>query len=280
MKKICLLLILFSTFSLSAKENILIWPKGYIKGVPNKPIEKVHPPRTSGIIAKRITDVPLPNVDFYATKETGARPLVIICPGGGYSGLAVGHEGSEVASYLNSNGFHAAVLKYRVPKQREAALNDAQRTIRLLRHHAKEWNINPKKIGIMGFSAGGHLAASASVRHAEPTYKHIDEIDRISARPDFTILVYPAYMITDGKLSPEFQIDETTPPALLIHADNDRHSSAGSLAYALALKQFKTTCEVHIFALGGHGFGIRNRGFEIDLWPALMLDWLNNLSKK
>lgn len=277
MKNIILCLFSFSC-ALFAEENILIWPKGYIKGIPQTPTETVNPPRTNGIIAKRITDVPIPNVDFFSTKQTGVRPLVVICPGGGYKGLAVGHEGQEVAEVLNANGFHAAVLKYRVPNQREAALNDAQRTLRFFRHHAKKWNIDPKKIGIMGFSAGGHLAASASVRHAEPTYKHIDELDRISSRPDFTILVYPAYMITDGKLSPEFQIDETTPPALLIHADNDKHSSAGSLAYALGLKNFNTACEVHIFHSGGHGFGIRNRGFPSDQWPDLMLSWLTFLT--
>lgn len=279
MKYIALCLLAFSC-SLLAEKNILIWPKGTIKGIPQTPTETVSPPRTSGIIGKRITDVPIPNIDFYPTKQTGPRPLVVVCPGGGYKGLAVGHEGHDVAEYLNANGIHAAILKYRVPNQREAALNDAQRTLRLFRFHAKKWNIIPNKIGIMGFSAGGHLAASASVRHAEPTYKHIDEIDRISSRPDFTILVYPAYMISDGKLSPEFQIDETTPPAFLIHADNDKHSSAGSLAYALGLKLQNTSCEIHVFHQGGHGFGIRNRGYISDQWPALMLSWLTHLTNQ
>jgi len=262
---------------LLAEQTILLWPKGTLKDASASADERVLPERTSGIIARRITDVTQPSLNFYPTDATGDRPIILICPGGGYNGLAIQHEGTEVASFLNSIGVHAAVLKYRVPKQKEAALQDAQRALRLLRHHAKTWSIDDKSIGILGFSAGGHLAAKASTLHQTQSYSSIDEVDQLSARPDFSVLIYPAYMLEDNNLALELKVDANTPPALLIHANDDKHSATGSMLYSIALKSFNIASEVHVFSKGGHGFGIRKNEHAVSMWPTLLEHWLKSM---
>jgi acetyl esterase/lipase len=186
----------------------------------------------------RLTDVSEPTLTFYPAPNASAPlPTVVVCPGGGYSILAIDKEGSEVAAWLNSFGFNAAVLKYRVPNNREGAFMDAQRAMRLVRRNAKKWNVDPKRVGIMGFSAGGHLAARISTAYAEPAYPQVDAADKQSCRPDFTILVYPAYLADDeGQLASEVPVNPQTPPAFLLQTRDDKKYVASSIAYDKALK--------------------------------------------
>jgi len=266
----------FSAFTHAENQTFALWSKVSEKSTLEL-TETVRPHREGSLKSRRITDVVHPSVTFYPTKETGFRPTVLICPGGGYSGLAMGHEGFEVADYYNSIGFHAAILKYRVPKQREAALDDAHRAIKLLRYKADSLKINPNQLGILGFSAGGHLAAKTSTTYNKVKYSPIDAADNMNARPDFTILIYPAYMLENDKLSSEFNITINTPPALLIHANDDRHSATGSMLYSIALKKAKVESEVHVFSKGGHGFGIRVKTHPIGQWPDLSKQWLESV---
>jgi acetyl esterase/lipase len=244
-----------------------------------------------------ITD---PVLDMYpAPKDKSNGTAVIICPGGGYWGLAISHEGSQVAKWLNSIGITAFVLKYRLPdssimfNKSIGPMQDGQRAIRIVRRHAKEWNINPDKIGIMGFSAGGHLAATLSTRFSAKVY---DPIDSTSARPDFSLLIYPVISMESsithmgsrenllGKhpspemvrlFSNELQVNNETPPAFLVQSIDDNVVPVqNSIDYALALKKYKIPCELHIYESGGHGYGLGRSTDTETSWPEACNKWL------
>jgi acetyl esterase/lipase len=235
----------------------------------------------------RLTDVGKPELAIYRPEEEKANgTCVLVCPGGGYHILAYNHEGTEVADWLNSLGVTAAVLKYRVPRRKdrpahEAPLQDAQRAIRWLRFHAEDYGIAPDRIGILGFSAGGHLTVMAATAHDEPAYEAIDEVDRASCRPDFAIPIYPAYLLADAEdeepfeaLAEEITVDETTPPMFLSVTDDDKDRGAGAARMYLELKKVGVPAELHIFAEGGHGYGMRpNRGPAAH-WNERCADWL------
>jgi len=202
---------------------------------------------------------------------------MLICPGGGYSILAWNHEGTEVAEFLNKQGFAAFVLKYRVPgNQRDAAFCDAQRALRFIRAHAKAYNINPHKLGIMGFSAGGHLTVRTSNNFEESLYEPVDEADKLSCRPDFSAPIYPAYLNKKGtfEMLDEFNITEKTPPTFICASETDKNFVDGSLAYYIALKALKVPVEMHLYPTGGHGFGTRKRGGTVDGWLQRLAEWL------
>ena len=231
----------------------------------------------------RIKNISTPTIESYApagSPETPA-PAMIVCPGGGYSILAISHEGTEVAKYLAAQGIHAFLLKYRLPRpgtddvRHAAALQDAQRAISLVRAGASKFQIDPARVGIMGFSAGGHLVALTS-NTAERTYPAVDAADEISHLPDFTGLIYPAYLTTeDDTLIPEIPITETTPPAFLVHSADDRITVRSSLHYALALEAKKVPIELHIFAEGGHGWGMTMaKDKPVASWPGLLARWI------
>jgi len=245
-------------------------------------------------------NIDIPVLDMYAApKEKAYGTAIIICPGGGYWGLAIKHEGAQVAAWFNSLGVTAFVLKYRLPDEAimedkaVGPLQDGQGAIRLVRRHAKEWNIDPNKIGVMGFSAGGHLAATISTHFNEKVY---EPKDTTSARPDFSILIYPVISmdtaITHGgsrenllgknpsqelvkRFSNELQVNENTPPAFLIHSlDDDVVPVENSIRYALALKKFSVPGELHIYEKGGHGYGLgRTNGTESS-WPESCKKWM------
>jgi acetyl esterase/lipase len=241
-----------------------------------------------------------PQLDMYpAPAGTANGTAVVICPGGGYWGLAYKHEGYQVAAWLNSLGVTAFVLKYRLPdsaimnNKAIAPLQDAQEAIRTLRRHAKAWGINPSKIGIMGFSAGGHLAATLSTHFAEPVYQ---PSDTTSARPDFSILIYPVIsmdsLLTHAgsrsnllgnapsaqlvrHFSNEYQVSATTPPAFLVHSSDDGTVPVqNSIAYATALGRYRIPYELHIFQSGGHGYGLGRSQNTEAAWPELCRAWL------
>lgn len=237
----------------------------------------------------RISNVTVPTLSVYRPAEDKANgTAVVICPGGAYNILAWNKEGTEIAEWLNSLGVTGIVLKYRVPRRNGepkgdppvAALQDAQRALRVVRSKAAEWKLDPDKIGLMGFSAGGHLAAWASTHHDSPDYTAIDEVDKLGGRPDFTILIYPAYLVTPDMtaLTPLIAVNEQTPPAFLAHAYDDAVPADNSVQYFLALKRSKVNAELHVYPSGGHGYGMRPSQHTASSWPKRLEDWLRTRS--
>jgi acetyl esterase/lipase len=230
----------------------------------------------------RLMNVSRPTITVYRPdKDKDTQTAVVICPGGGYSILATNLEGEEVAAWLNSAGVTGIVLKYRVPARKGqpkhlAPLQDAQRAVSLVRSHAREWGIRPDRIGILGFSAGGHLAAAASTNHDQRKYEGLDDTDKVSCRPDFTVLIYPAYLTAGEHLSPEIRVNAQTPPTFFAHASDDGISSENSIAMYLALKRAKVPAEMHIYASGGHGFGLRPTQNPCCTWPQRCQEWMKS----
>ena len=239
-------------------------------------------------IGQRVTKVTMPSLTVYRPKNKQSNAAVIICPGGGYRILALDLEGTEVAEWLNEIGITAIVLQYRVPQtdkvDRKLALMDAQRSISLVRSRAKELDVDPAKIGIMGFSAGGHLAANAATNFATRSYEAVDDIDKENCRPDFFMLVYPAYLVKKNRAGkPTVELEDTlpisdrTPPALMIHAADDRVTCNSSIAMFLALKRAGVPSELHIYPKGGHGYGLRRTKFAVTSWPDRAETWLRGI---
>jgi len=272
---VLLILLLLSTDLFSQnKQTIQLWP-GKVPGE----TEAKHPPiqtdNTKGFVT-RITDITDPAIVIYpapAYNNNGAG--VIICPGGGYNILAIDKEGYEIAEWLNTLGFSAFVLQYRVPKKQEGALQDAQRAIRIVRSRAEEWDLNPDKLGIMGFSAGGSLSARASTRYTDKTYNEVDNTDKESCKPDFSLLIYPAYLDKgeNRTLTPELKVDSETPPTFIFQTADDRLANS-ALAYAQALRDAKVPVELHLLPEGGHGYGMRPGSRAAETWPELAEIWL------
>ncbi len=227
----------------------------------------------------RVTDVSCPTLTFYPCSGGGPlpqrrHPAVLVCPGGGYSRLAWSHEGRDISFMLNRNGFSAFLLKYRCPNQRQAARADAARAMRYIRANAACFGIDAKKVGAIGFSAGAHLCATISAPADDQPYPPEDDIDRESFRPDFTALVYPAYLADDElNLAPEFKMDSTCPPCLLIQCEDDMVRVENAVAWFMAMKRAGRPAEMHLWPSGGHGFGLRIRHAPCDNWDRLAGEW-------
>lgn len=222
----------------------------------------------------RIQQMPVPTLQKFPAVKSPKGKVVIVCPGGGYQILAVNHEGTEIAQWLNALGYTAYVLRYRVPDNREGALQDVQRAIRIARAE------NPgKQVGVMGFSAGASLTARAATRFQSPSYTATDETDTQSARPDFAALIYPAYM-DEGEhhtLTPELTITEQTPPFFVFQTADDHYGNS-ALVISQALRNHKIPVQLHIYEKGGHGYGLRaNLAEAASKWPKLMEEWLLGL---
>jgi acetyl esterase/lipase len=241
--------------------------------------ERLMPPQ-EGKPVDRLSNVSVPTLTVYRPKpELDTGTAVVICPGGGYHILAMDLEGTEVADWLNSIGVTGIVVKYRVPRREGQAkhlapLQDAQRAISLTRQHASQWGINKDRIGILGFSAGGHLSAAASTNFDQRQYEPIDAADQLSCRPDFAVLVYPAYLVDGAKLAPEIRVSDKTPPVFFAHAGDDRISPENSIRMYLALREAGVPAELHVFASGGHGFGLRPTDNPCCHWPDYCEQWL------
>jgi acetyl esterase/lipase len=230
----------------------------------------------------RVTNVTKPTMTIFrapADKATGAAVLVF--PGGGYRILAWNKEGTEVAEWLNSLGVTAFVVKYRVPAHdgREkwaAPLQDAQRAMGLVRQHAAEWGIDPARVGVLGFSAGGHLAAALSTNFDKRTYDPVDAADQLSCRPDFAVLIYPGGVVVrnESKLAPEIKVTAQTPRAFIAMAEDDPVRVENALSYFLALKGAKVPAEMHLYPTGGHGYGLRPSKHAVSTWPQRAAEWL------
>lgn len=234
----------------------------------------------------RLGNVSKPTIAVYRPltgKDTGAA--VMVCPGGAYSILAMDLEGTEVCDWLNSQGITGVLLKYRVPKRaglekHTAALQDAQRALGLVRYHSKEWGIDPKRIGVLGFSAGGHLAAALSNNYEQRTYPKVDDADAVNCRPDFAVLIYPAYLTVkeqNDRIAPDLNITSNTPPTFLAMAEDDPVRVETALYYALALRKASVPFELHVYPQGGHGYGLRPTKDLVTTWPQRAAEWMSHL---
>ena len=203
---------------------------------------------------------------------------------GGYNILAWDLEGGEVATWLNSIGVTGIVLKYRGPRRPDdpkdkppiRALQDAQRAMSLVRSKAAELNVDPKRLGMLGFSAGGHLTAATATNFDKRSYDAIDDVDKASCRPDFVVLIYPAYLVEKDKteLKPDIRVGKDSPPTFFAHAGNDGVSPVNSVAMYLALKKVGVPAELHVYSTGGHGFGLRPSADACSTWPQRCAEWM------
>jgi acetyl esterase/lipase len=291
--------------AIAGHTQIPLWP-----GTPpdSKPMSG---PETAGEVHKNVagkpwtyvTHVSDPTITLYAPKERNTGAAVVVFPGGGFEVLAIDLEGTEVCDWLTAKGITCILLKYRVPSEpydskcdcrpdnlvtSTRSLEDAQRTMGLVRLHAKEWHIDPHKIGVLGFSAGGYLAAEISTKYQKRLYAPLDAADRESARPDFAVLVYPGHLATgeeDGQLptgekglNPNVPVTGDTPPTFLMQAENDEIDGVNqSLVYYAALQKAGAPVEMHLYAEGGHAFGLRRTASPITGWPRLVETWLHTI---
>lgn len=224
----------------------------------------------------RLTDVTEPSITCFPASGPGPHPAVVVCPGGGYGILAWSHEGLDYCSLLNINGFTAFLLKYRCPDRRDAARADAARAMRMIRARAEDFNIDPHKVGMIGSSAGAHLCAVTSAPADPVPYEPQDEIDAQPYRPDFTALIYPAYLFADKEtLTPakEFRIGPDVPPTFIIQAQNDGIQVENAITWFMALRRAQVPCEMHIWAEGGHGYGLARTGRPVADWHIPAAAW-------
>ena len=243
-----------------------------------------------------ISNVSRPTMTVYSPKGKNTGAAVVVFPGGGYEELAIDLEGTEACDWLTAKGITCVLLKYRVPAPRSGpywgaypqspiALEDAQRTVGLVRFHAAEWQIDPHKIGVMGFSAGGHLVAAMSV-HFDRLYTTVDAADKVSCRPDFAVAIYPGHLsfgdesLKTPKLNPDIasHITRQTPPTFLLQNEDDHVDNVNdSLVYYIALKNAGVPVEIHLYAQGGHAFGLRPTKLPVSKWPELVETWLGTI---
>ncbi len=299
---ICIQVLLIHNICLGQERIIPLWPEGII----DQPVTKEAETHDRSRDILWITHVQEPTLEiFLPVKKNANGKAIVICPGGGYAGLAYDWEGTAIAKWLNSIGVAAFVLKYRLPiadtneSSTIVPLTDAQRAIRLVRHHAETWNVSADQVGIMGFSAGGHLASTLATHYDEATVSKPTDIDTISARPDFAMLVYPVismqaaytHMGSRNNLigtqpsehlinhySNELQVTDQTPPTFLVHSTDDKSVPVkNSLLFYEALEKSGVPAEMHIYPQGGHGFALGIRGGHEQTWIHRMKEWLDNL---
>ncbi len=266
--------------------QVPIWPEAQ-SGVAPESVST-----STGLIAGKpvvvVTNVSQPTMTVYSPKGTNTGVAMVVFPGGGYQVLAMDLEGTEICDWLTSRGITAVLLKYRVPVKRVGpygesppALEDAQRTVGLVRFHAAKWQIDPHKIGVIGFSAGGHMVAAMSTHFDKRSYPAVDAADRVSCRPDFAIACYPGHLWNDDegfKLNPNVPVTTNTPPTFLVQAEDDHVDGVEqSLVYFLALKKAGVPVEMHLYAQGGHAFGLRRTNFPVTGWPRLVETWLGTI---
>ena len=289
MKKGNLLFLLITnliTGSIMAQDKpIQLFPKG-APGEQTKLIEKALPEggKVGGASVLRLSGVSDPTITIYpASDEVATGAAMVVCPGGGYEILAYDLEGDEICQWLNEIGVTAVLLKYRVPRRtglekHTAPLQDVQRAISLVRSKAEELNLDPQRIGVMGFSAGAHLAAMASTSYDKRTYPEVDAADKVSCKPDFCLLVYPAYL--DGPnftIAPELKVTAQTPPTMLVQTEDDKSYINSSLFYYYALKEAGVPATMHLYSKGGHGYGLRDTGNAVNEWPYRADEWFMEL---
>jgi acetyl esterase/lipase len=271
-----------------------IWPAAP-NAQPEETATRLHDHLVAGRPWTYVSNVSRPTLTRYAPKGKNTGAAVVVFPGGGYQILAIDLEGTEVCDWLISKGITCVLLKYRVPNagpgwdqqcgcdsttRSSRPLEDAQRTIGLVRAHAAEWHIDPHKIGVLGFSAGGHLVAAVSTHFDRRVYAAVDAADQESCRPDFAVALYPGHLFDYRKdsLNADLHVTRDTPPTLLVQAENDNvDGPSNALFYYIALKDAGVRAELHLYAEGGHAFGLRRTAFPITAWPRLVETWLHTI---
>lgn len=274
-----------------------LWP-GKVPSAQALPGPETQVSRSDPTVAGRpwlaITNVSHPTLTVYAPKEKNNGGAVVVFPGGGFQVLAMDLEGTEVCNWLNGLGLTCVLVKYRVPSlpydwkcacypdlyaESTLALQDAQRAIGLVRFHAKEWSINPQKVGVLGFSAGGYLVAETSTKFKKRLYAPVDEADKQSARPDFALAIYPGRLASNSdKINPLIPVSKDTSPTFLLQAQDDHTDGVNqSLVYYMALRKAGVPSEMHIYPEGGHAFGLRPSRSAITKWPRLAEDWMRSM---
>lgn len=269
-------LLISSTLAAQTNEVVHLWPQE----VPNESHPKtdamVMPSKNDGVT--RITNVWNPNFTVFQAENNTAGIAVIVCPGGGYERLSIDKEGYEIAQWLNDLGYTAFVLEYRVPDNQLGALNDVQRAIRMIRNDSEKYHINPDKIGVIGFSAGGSLSARIATNYDTNSYESLDTIDTASSRPNFVGLIYPAYLDfgPNNSITEELNVNELNPPFFIFGTADDSYGNS-CLVMAKELREKKGSVELHFLAEGGHGYGLRAGNAAAEAWPKLFEIWLRNL---
>jgi acetyl esterase/lipase len=274
-----------------------LWP-GVVPDAQPMPGPETETLRTEHLIAGRpwmaVTNVSRPTLAVYAPRSKNTGAAVVVFPGGGFQVLAIDLEGTEICDWLTSRGITCVLLKYRVPGtpydwRRKTypddfalsvpSLQDAQRAIRLVRFHAARWHVDPHKVGVIGFSAGGFLVAETSTDFKRQLYKPVDAADRESDRPDFAMAIYPGHLaLDDGRLNPNLPVTQETPPTFLVQAEDDYVDGVNqSLVYYAALAKAHVPAQMHLYAHGGHAFGLRRTQLPITGWPALAEAWLQTI---
>ena len=277
--------------------QIALWPGAAPGTRPSPDSESVG---TASSVAGKpwyyISHVSRPTLTVYSPPGENLGAAVLVFPGGGYQILAIDLEGTEICDWLTSRGITCVLLKYRVPRSGPSwvdhhrinpkpapALQDAQRAMGIVRQHAAEWHIDPHKVGVLGFSAGGHLVAAISNDYQRRSYAPVDDADQLSCRPDFAVAVYPGHLwIPDDRIPLKFNSDihvtVHTPPTMLIQAETDSVDNVNqSLVYYIALKDAGVPVEMHLYTNGGHAFGLRRTKDPITEWPQLMEKWLGTI---
>jgi acetyl esterase/lipase len=235
-----------------------------------------------------VRNVSRPTMTVYSPERENTGTAVVVFPGGGYNILAIDLEGTEVCDWLTSKGITCVLLKYRVPgvklgpyRNCPMALEDAQRTVGLVRFHAAEWHIDPHRIGVLGFSAGGHMAAAMSTHFEKRSYPVVDAADKESCRPDFAVALYPGHLAvpeTGFALNPDIRVSSHTPPTFLLQAEDDPVDPVeNSLVYYAALRKAGVSAEMHLHVKGGHAFGLRRTESPITGWPQVVETWLGSI---
>ena len=269
--------------------TIALWPNATPGATGNLPPEADMTTVKDKLIAGRplirLGNISKPTITVYTPKSKNSGAAVVVFPGGGYQILAIDLEGTEVCEWLNSIGVTCALVKYRVPDsgpfpRSSAALQDAQRAMGLVRKHAVEWHVDPRRIGVLGFSAGGHLSAALSTHFDQRLYEPVDDADKLSCRPDFAVIVYPGYLaMAEQGMAPNPEIHPTnnTPPTYLVQAEDNPVHVENALVYFSELKSANVPAELHIYAQGGHGYGLRRTAQPVTAWPQSVEVWLHTI---
>jgi acetyl esterase/lipase len=269
--------------------TVTLWPKGAPGAQPNPGPEIDTTTATDHTVAGkpiiRLGNVSAPTLTVYAPQGKNNGAAVVVFPGGGYRILAIDLEGTDVCDWLNSAGITCVLVKYRVPDtgpypKSSAALQDAQRAFGIVRSRSADWHIDPHRIGVLGFSAGAHLSVALSTHFDQRLYEPIDAADQISCRPDFAVIVYPGYLaLSEQNFAPNSEIHVTgqTPPSFIVQAEDDPVHVENSTVYFLALKNAKVPAEMHLYAEGGHGYGLRRTELPVTGWPRLVEAWLQTI---
>ena len=266
-----------------------LWPHGAPGAQPKSAAEVDITTAKDDLIAGkpliRLGNVSVPTLTVYPPKDHNTGAAIVVFPGGAYHVLAIDLEGTEVCDWLTTTGVTCILVKYRVPDsgpypKSSAALQDAQRALGMVRSHATEWHIDPKRIGVLGFSAGAHLSAALSTHFEQRLYDPVDAEDQESCRPDFAVIVYPGYLaLSEQNFAPNSEIHVTsqTPLSFIVQAEDDPVHVENSTVYFLALKDAKVPAEMHLYANGGHGYGLRHTDLPVTEWPKLVEAWLRTI---